>query len=302
MVALQVLLNSSHEIVCVVTQPDRKSGRGLPLSATPVKRLAQKSSLQLYQPENINANESVSFLTRLKPDIFVVIAYGQLLSPEILGIPAIMPLNAHASILPKYRGAAPINWAIINGDLTTGVSIMKIVQKMDAGPIIIQKALTIAAHDNALILEARLADLAAELLLEALSGIENKTYELNAQDESKATFAPKLKKEDGLIDWSRPASDIRNLIRGCLDWPGAYTYYKSRLLKLYRAEIGQPILGQASYKPGEVIESSKKGIVIATSRDSLVIQELQIEGSRKMTAEEFILGHKICPGHKLGKN
>jgi methionyl-tRNA formyltransferase len=300
--SLKALMENGYEVLCVVTQPDKEKGRGLNLSATAVKTFANELQLKVYQPADINSEESIRFLKDFCADIFVVIAYGQLLSDEILNIPLIMPLNAHASLLPKYRGAAPINWALINGDKKTGVSIMKIIPRMDAGAVIIQKSLDILDDDNFLTLEVRLAKLAAELLLAAMKDIANNKYRLTPQDENKVTFAPKLKKDDGLIDWDKSARDIYNLIRGSLIWPGALTYLKSKLLKIHRARVSDTKIGKATAKSGEIIGISKQGILVATPQGSLLIQELQPEGKRKMSAEEFINGYKINLGEKLTKN
>jgi len=297
--SLKALLENGYEVACVVTQPDKLKGRGLNLSATAVKTFAEDSRLKVYQPTDINTQESIGFLKDFRADIFVVIAYGQLLSTEILNIPLIMPLNTHASILPMYRGAAPVNWALINGDKQTGISTIKIIPKMDAGPVITQKALDILADDNILTLEARLAKSAADLLPGIIEDIRNNKFELTPQDESKATFAPKLKKTSGLIDWGKPALDIYNLIRGSLVWPGAFTYFKSKLLKIYKAEISHARSNIAGARPGEIIGISKQGILVSSSCGSVLIQELQVEGKRRMSAEEFIAGHKICLGEVL---
>jgi len=300
--ALKALLAYGCKIICIVTQPDKEKGRGLGLASTPVKEYAKQVSLKVYQPENINSAESVLFLKGLSADIFVVTAYGQLLSKEILSIPKIMSLNAHASLLPKYRGAAPINWAIINGEHTAGVSIMKIVPEMDAGPLLLDKPVDISKDDNAITLEKKLADISGELLLGALTSIENKNYKLIPQDEDKVSFAPKLKKKDGLIDWGRSAYDINNLIRGCIDWPGAFTSYKSKLLKIYRSKVIPAFDNKTLFKDGEVIKAGKEGILVATAKGCLLIEELQIEGKRRMTADEFIMGHRILPQDRFLKN
>jgi len=300
--ALKALLASEHKVACVVTQPDKKKGRGLGLASTPVNEHAKQVMLSVYQPEDINSAESVRFLKSLSADIFVVIAYGQLLSEELLSIPKIMPLNVHASLLPKYRGAAPINWAIINGERSTGVSIMKVIRKMDAGPVLLQESVDILDVDNAVTLEKKLANISGELLLDAMSNIENKNYKLAPQDEDKVSLAPKLKKRDGLIDWNCRAFDINNLIRGCVDWPGAFTSYKSKLLKIYKAKAVPVPNSKTSFKPGEVIKVCKDGILVAALNSCLFIEELQIEGKRKMPTDEFISGHRICPGDRFLKN
>ena len=299
--SLKALLSNNHNISCVVTQPDRKKGRGLFLSSTVIKKVALELGIKIYQPYRVNTSEAIKFLKDLSPDLFLVIAYGQILSQEILDIPKVLSINIHASLLPKYRGAAPINWAIIKGEEITGVTVMKMAREMDAGPIILQKALDIADEDTAVTLEDRLSHLGAELLLDALKSIESRNYNLMPQDEGKASFAPKLKKENGRINWNLSARDIYNLIRGCLNWPGAFTYYSGKLLKIYRAKSIRASEYQSIRMAGEITEVSKEGIIVATGKENLIIEELQIEGKRRMKAEEFIVGHKICIGETLGK-
>lgn len=299
--ALRALLNSQHKISCVVTKRDKKRGRGLALGSTAIKTVAGESNLKIYQPERINTREALSLLKDLKPDLFVVIAYGQILSQEILDVPRIFPINVHASILPRYRGAAPINWAIINGEKATGITVIKMVKEMDAGPIILQKEVEINEDDTAVMLEEKLSCLAGELFLTALTSIEDNDYKLMPQNQDNITFAPKLKKEDGRIKWSMPAQEIRNLIRGCISWPGAFTYYNGKLLKIYKARVLACGALSASLSPGEITGVSKEGITVITGKDNLIIEELQIEGKRRMRAEEFIAGHKIGIGQRLDK-
>jgi methionyl-tRNA formyltransferase len=299
--ALTALAQSHHKILCVVTQPDREKGRHLRLEATAVKEAALGLSLPLYQSDSANSAQSLNFLVSRGADIFVVVSYGQILSAQVLAIPKRLCLNAHASLLPKYRGAAPINWALIRGEKESGVSIIKMVTQMDAGPLILQKAVAITEAETAITLQHKLAALAASLILQALELIEKQDFKLAAQQERLASLAPKLKKEDGLIDWGKPAAQIHNLIRGTLPWPGAFTYYKGRILKIYKAEATNQ-KSEVTSKPGEIIEVSKKEITVATGDGNLAIGELQIEGKRRITAEEFIAGHKIRPGEILAKN
>ena len=299
--SLKALLTSGHKISCVVTQPDRQKGRGLHLSETIIKAMALESGLGIYQPLRINKSEGIKFLKDLGADLFIVIAYGQILSQEILRLPKIFAINVHASILPKYRGAAPINWTIINGEKKTGVTIIKMTEEMDAGPIILQKTMAISDEDTFLTLEDRLSKEAAQLLLDSLKSIANNNYSLISQDKNRVSFAPKLKRKDGLIDWKKPAQDIYNLIRGSLDWPGAFTYYKGRLLKIYKAGAYPFAHSPVNPLPGEIIKADKEGIVVATGKDNLVIEELQIEARKRMKVGEFISGYKICPGEILGK-
>lgn len=300
--ALSRIISSSHKIICVVTQPDRAKGRGLGLSCTEVKKLAKAHKLRIYQPENINNQESVNFLKGLNPDIFVVVAFGQILSRSILEIS--LAINLHASLLPKYRGAAPISWALIRGETQSGVSIVKMSQKLDAGPIILQRSLDIKDNDDTGMLGGKLSILGADLLLEALDLIEAGKYNLIIQDESKASFAPKLKKQDGLINWKKSAQEIFNLIRGCAGWPGAFTHYRGKILKIHKARPvpisclpTSPLVGSA----GRILQMDKLGIVLATGEGNLLIEELQIEGKKKTTAPVFISGYRISVGEVLGE-
>ena len=297
--SLKALSSCGHKISCVVTQPDKKKGRGLSLSATAIKELAKEFNLKIFQPENINIPEAIKLLKALNPDLFVVIAYGQILSSAILSIPKVFSINLHASLLPKYRGAAPINWAIIKGEKITGITVMKMAEEMDAGPIIQQKEIEINNDDTSITLEDKLSHFAAQLLLTSLRSIEDNNYNLVPQNENNVSFSPKLKKEDGRIEWSKPAWDIYNLIRGCISWPGAFTYYNGKLLKIYKAKVFAHARLSASPLPGEISDVSKEGITVVTGRDKLIIEELQIEGKRRMKVEEFIAGHKICIGETI---
>ncbi len=270
------------------------------MGGTAIKMVAEESNLKIYQPERINTSQAISLLEELRPDLFVVIAYGQILSSGILNIPKIFSVNVHASLLPKYRGAAPINWALIKGEKTTGITAIKMAKEMDAGPIILQKEIEVSNDDTAITLEGKLSGMAAQLVLAVLSSLEENDYNLMPQDEDNIGFAPKLKKEDGRIDWNKPAWDIYNLIRGCISWPGAFTYYKGKLLKIYKARVSSQVRKFASSNPGEILEASKEGIVVSTGKGNIIIEELQIEGKRRMKAEEFISGHKISAGDRLG--
>ncbi|MFA6357118.1 MAG: methionyl-tRNA formyltransferase [Candidatus Omnitrophota bacterium] len=299
--ALGALIESQHEIVCVVTQPDKQKGRHLQVSATDVKSTAMAAKLKIFQPENIKSKESANFLKSFDADLFVIVAYGQILSQEILDIPKIMPINIHASLLPSYRGAAPINWAIINGERKTGVSIMYVNLKMDSGPVILQKEIRIADKDDSIILEEKLRKLGAELLIDALRIIDARDYRLEEQDEEKVVWAPKLKKEVGLIDWDNQAINIHNQVRGLLPWPGAFTNYHGKSLKIFQTEV-LAVFPNHKPLPGEVVKADKEGIVVACSRGFLKISELQLEASKRMPAQNFIIGHKLVVGDILGKS
>ncbi len=295
--SLKYLANSGHQVSCVVTQPDRRQGRGLHYRSTPVKAEAQVCGFLVFQPEQINSRKAFDVLSGLKPELFVVIAYGQILSAKILNIPSILALNLHASLLPQYRGAAPINWSIIKGDNTTGVTAIKMTEKMDTGPVILQSKTDISPDDNSLTLEKRLAQSAARVLADSIIAIENKNLVLMPQDESGVSFAPKLKREDGLIDWQKSSLEIHNLVRGCLGWPNAFTYYKGKLLKVFATKMEEaPCQG---WRPGEIIDTHGS-IAVATGKGILTIEKIQLEAKRVMTAQEFLSGHKIIPGEKLG--
>lgn len=296
--ALEALIKSKHEVVCVVTQPDKKKGRHLQLAGTDVKSTAAAAKLRVFQPENINSKESVKFLKSLNTDLFVIVAYGQIFSQEALDIPKIMPINIHASLLPRYRGAAPINWAIINKDKKSGVTIIYVTLKMDSGPVILQKEIKIEDKDTSISLEEKLRACGAALLLEALKSIDNRDYRLTEQDEDKVIFAPKLQKQDGRIDWNTPAADIHNQVRGVLPWPGAFTNYRGRTLKIFQAVV-LPLFPNHKPAPGEIVRADKDEIVVACARGFLSIKELQLEGGRRMPVSEFISGHKISPGEKF---
>ena len=294
---LQAILRSEHKVLCVVTQPDKQKGRGLAAAPTAVKVSAKSAGIKVYQPADINSAEAVDFLKKLNADFFIVAAYGQILALDVLSLPRQFCLNVHASLLPKYRGASCINRAIIDGECASGVTIIKMTPRLDAGPIIAQKSVEIEPGDTSISLEEKLSGLAVTLLLETLKAIKNKDYNLAPQDEIKATFAPKLKKTDGRINWEMPAERIHNLIRGCLGWPGAFTYYRGKIIKVYQARVspGGGLAG-ASLVPGKVLKAAKEGITVATGNGLLVIEELQMEGKRRMTAADFITGNKIPEG------
>jgi len=298
--SLEALIKSKHEVVCVVTQPDKKKGRHQKISGTDIKTLAIKAKLKVFQPENVNNKESARFLKNLDADLFVIVAYGQIFSQEVLDIPKIMPINIHASLLPRWRGAAPINWAIINGDKKSGVTIMFVTVKMDSGPVMAQKEIKIEDKDTSATLEEKLSECGAQLLLQALTDIDNRNYRLVDQDEQQVIYAPKMKKEDGLIDWNTPAVDIYNQIKGVLPWPSAFTSYRKKILKIFQADV-LSIFPNHSPVPGELVRADKFGIVVACSRGFLEIKELQLEAGKRMSAQNFIIGHKLVVGEILGK-
>ncbi|MFH1354985.1 MAG: methionyl-tRNA formyltransferase [Candidatus Omnitrophota bacterium] len=299
--SLKALVSSGQEISGVVTQPDRTKGRGLHLEFTPVKSAAKECGLGVLQFEDINTLHAQKMLKEKDADLFVVVSFGQILSGKILNTAKIFSINAHASILPSYRGAAPINWALIKGEAKTGVTIIKMTEKMDAGPVIMKEELFIEVQDTNITLENKLSNLASGLLLKSIKGIEKDEIKLLEQDTARVSFAPKLKKEDGLIKWENPAEDISNLIRGTFGWPGAFTYHKGKILKIYKIRIKEGSIRSADCKPGDVLEVTREGIAVGAGDKQILIEKLQIEGKRLMHAEEFISGHNISVGDRLGK-
>lgn len=295
--SLEALIKNKYDIRLVVTQPDRPKGRHLVLSPPVVKIVAQKAALEVFQPKDINDSISIKKIKDLGADLFVVISYGEILGKVLLDIPKIA-INVHASLLPKYRGAAPINWALINGEKITGVTIQKMAEKMDAGGIILQKETEIMPEDDCISLNKKLSFISADLLIETLKQIENGNFELIPQNEKDATHAPKLKKEDGLIDWAKPAVQIQNRIRGLAGWPGAYSFYNGKMIKIWKAKA----MSQGEFKKtkeGQIIDIGKDGILVQTGKDILLIEELQLEGSKRMDASSFIIGHHIKVGDLL---
>ena len=299
--SLMALMEGPDDVVAVITQPDRPKGRRGDLSPPPVKLLAQQNNIQVYQPEKVKDKGFLPQLKALNPDVIVVVAYGQILSREILDIAPRWCINIHASLLPKYRGSAPINWALINGEKVTGVTSMIVSAALDSGPILLKKEVPIGADDDVKILHGKLSTAGGELLSETMNGIRKGDLTPVPQNESEATYFPMLEKSDGLIDWHKKAEEIRNRIRGLNPWPGTYTYMQEGaeekiMLKVFKAEV----VGGPPYFPGTVVEASDKGIVIATGEGYLSLKELQLEGKRRMGVAEFIRGYKIEKGMVLG--
>jgi len=291
---LERLVKLPHKILACVTQPDKPRDRHLKVTALPVKETALKYSLPILQPETIGDHDFIDKLQSYAADLFVVIAYGKILPVKILSIPKKFCVNVHASLLPKYRGAAPINWAIINGDQITGVSVMKMNAKMDAGEIISQREIRIDPHDTSSTLRLRLAQAGTELLPETIKLIEKNTFQLTPQNEAEATYTKKLTKELGRIDWSDSAVNIHNRVRGLVPWPGAYTHYKRKILKILETQIVEAQAKQS--QPGQIVQISKQGMDVAAGTGILRVGKVHLESSKVMDAHSFIVGHKIAMG------
>jgi len=296
--ALKDLLERGGGLVGVFTQPDRPQGRGLRVKVSPVKALALENNLPVYQPERINRDESFELIKKLSPDLIVVAAFGQILSQRILDIPKKGCLNVHASLLPKYRGAAPINQVIIQGEKATGITTMLMDKGLDTGDILIQRKIGILPEENAGELHDRLAELGAETLIETIKKWEKGELTPRKQKESESTFAPLFKKEDGLIDWEKPAEMIYNQIRGMNPWPGAYTLLKGEILKIFRTS---KIIKNSHKEPGTVLETTDEGILVRASENCLLLTEIQLQARKRMNAAQFLRGHPIPVGNRLGK-
>ena len=295
--SLRRLFDDGHEIVSVWTQPDKPAGRGKKLHQSPVKEFALERNLTLHQPQKIKTVEAKELFASHKAEVAVVVAYGKILPTEFLTAPRHGCVNVHFSLLPKYRGAAPVNWAIVNGEEQTGVTTMKIVERLDAGPIFLQKATKISERETAPELMSRLSEMGAELISETLRNLND--IELKPQLDSEATLAPILKREDGLIDWSMDGSAIERRVRGFQPWPNAYTTLGSRRLILWQAEDERSV--DATAVPGQLIEAHADNLVVACGHaTALRILKVQPESGRLMSARQFIIGSKPHAGDVLG--
>jgi methionyl-tRNA formyltransferase len=289
--------NKAIEVIGVVTQPDRPKGRGKKLIPPPIKIMAQKYCLPLYQPQTVKDKTFLTNIKELAPDLLVVVAFGQFLPRTLLEIPYLGGINVHPSLLPKYRGAAPINWAIICGEIKTGITIMKLSTKMDSGDILLQRAIPIKAEETAGELHDKLAQLGAEMLLETIYQMKLGTISSIAQNDSLASYAPKLKKEDALIHWDMPAYAIGNLIRGLDPLPGATTYLEGKLLKLFHPKT--KLFTSSDLPPGSITQITPEGIQVATGRGLILIREVKLEGRKRLSVKEFIKGYHNLKGKRL---
>jgi methionyl-tRNA formyltransferase len=298
-VALEKLIASRHELLGVVTQPDKQKGRDRAITFSPVKELALKHGLTVYQPIKVKNPEFIEIVKTLAPDAIVVAAFGQILPKALLDLPPYGCINIHGSLLPKYRGAAPIQYAILNGETETGITIMYMDTGIDTGDIILQSRIAIAAEETGGSLFDKMAVLGGDLLLEALDRLEAGTASRIPQNNEQASYVKILNKEMGRLDFSQPAEQLERYIRGLNPWPSAYTSLDGKTLKLWRAEV-ENADSKEQREPGEVIEIRKDSFVVATGEGRLVIKELQLEGKKRMTADAFLRGYPIAVGSRLG--
>lgn len=294
--AFKGLIGSRHKVLALVTQPDRKRGRSLRIQPPPTKVVAEAHGIPVYQPERASSREAIEHLKGMGADLFVVIAFGQILTPEALAIPKLYAINLHGSLLPRYRGAAPTNWAVINGDKTSGVTIIRMNERMDEGDIILKRDVAIDDEDTNITLSETLSALGAKALMESIELIDSGRANFEKQNKDQATLAPKLKKEDGVIDWNQSAAVIHNRVRGLLPWPGAYTSGLGKKLKVLNTElISLPRVGAS--EAGKILDVIKgKGIVVATGSGAIAIKYLQLEGGKALDADSFLRGHKLDIG------
>ena len=292
---LSRLIERGEDVIAVVTQPDRPKGRGQKLVPPPVKVIAEARGIPVLQPLKVRAPEVIARIRELNPDLIVVVAFGQILPQSLLDIPRHGCINIHASLLPRYRGAAPLNWCLINGETETGITTMMMDAGLDTGDMLIKRSIPIGPDEDAQSLHDRLSFLGAETIDETIDKLLAGTLTREKQDDSLTCYAPMLKKEDGLIDWNLEPRQIKNLVRGFTPWPGAYTSLDGKTLKLYKVSVSD-----GGGTPGNIIVAGKDGIIVACGSGSIRIEELQLEGRKRLSAAEFLAGYRLEPGSRLG--
>lgn len=293
--ALEAVASAGHAVLEVITQPDRPSGRGRQVTASPVKQTALGLGLPVWQPERIKHPEVVAHLAELRPEAMVVVGYGQIIPQSVIDIPPLGIINVHASLLPRYRGAAPIQWAIARGETRTGVTTMLIDAGLDTGDILLKREAEIGEEETAVELAPRLAAMGAALLVETLEGIRAGTLAPVKQDPSQATYAPLLKKEDGRVDWTQPAREIHNRVRGFAPWPGCYAGFRDHLLHIWKTRLSEGAAGA----PGTLRASLGQLWVACGGGSSLELLEVQLEGRKRMPAAAFLTGQRLSENEML---
>lgn len=295
---LDALINSKHEVIGVFTQPDKPSGRGQRITITPVKEKALEHNIKVFQPNTLRDAEVINDIKDLNPDLIVVVAYGQILPKEILDMPKYGCINVHASLLPKYRGAGPINWVIINGEKKTGITTMYMDVGLDTGDMLLKEEIEIGEDETAGQLHDRLMDLGANVLSKTIDLIETGEIKPIPQNHDESSYAPMLTKELGKIDWSKSAKEIKDLIRGTIPWPSSYTTYDGQVMKIWESSI---IHSDKDYEPGKILEVKKDSILVATGKDILSIKELQFSGKKRMSVKQYLIGNNIETNKILGE-
>ncbi|HFD11284.1 MAG TPA: methionyl-tRNA formyltransferase [Crenotrichaceae bacterium] len=291
--ALMALLASDDEVVAVYTQPDRPSGRGRKLTASPVKLVAEQAGIPVYQPDSLRDAEQIQQLRDLNPDLMVVVAYGLILPAQVLEIPRIDCINIHASLLPRWRGAAPIQRAIISGDEQTGVTIMRMETKLDTGPVYLTRSIPIQTQTSEQLFK-QLAESGAEALLSVIPEIQAGTIEPQVQDESQATYASKLSKEEARLDWNQPARALERQVRGLNPWPVAYTMFNDKRLRIWNAKtVAESKTQTIQHKPGQIISDGRQQLMVMTGEGLLELTEVQLPGGKRLTASQFLNANQV---------
>lgn len=296
---LENLIRGPDQVAAVITRPDRPKGRGRKLTPPPVKTVAQSHGLKVLQPTKIKTSEFAEELRRLTPDLIVVAAFGRILPPSLLNLPAHGCINVHGSLLPRHRGAAPIQWSIIAGDPEVGVTIMQMDEGLDTGDILLRKSIVPDPEETAGSLFPKIARLGSEALMDTLDMIREGGLAFIPQDHRLATQAPMLRKDDGLIDWNRPATELDCLIRGLDPWPTAFCLVDGKKLQLFHPEVVQQ---QSSLPPGTVVQADRRGLLVATAHRCLLIKEVRPEGKKRLTVGAFLNGHQLQPGTRLSSS
>lgn len=303
---LEMLIEAGHEVVLAVTQPDKPKGRGKMMQRSPVKEAALAHGIEVYQPQKVRNPECVEYLRKQEADIIVVVAFGQILSKEILEMPAFGCINVHASLLPKYRGAAPIQWAVINGEKVTGVTTMRMDEGIDTGDMILKEEVVLREDETGGSLFERLAKKGAQLCVRTLEAIAQGTATYTPQNHEEATHTGMIKKKMGEMDWTKSAQELERLVRGLNPWPSAYTYLDGKTLKIWRADAGEHASSLetssigAGKEPGTIVEVTKDSIEVQTGQGILILKELQLEGKKRLAADAFLRGFSLEAGKKLG--
>jgi len=295
---LESLINSKHEVIGVFTQPDKRSGRGQRINITPVKEKALEHSIPIFQPTTLKNDDIINEIKDLNPDLIVVVAYGQILPKAVLEIPKYGCINVHASLLPKYRGAGPINWAIINGEKKTGITTMYMDVGLDTGDMLLKEEIEIGEDETAGELHDRLMKIGAKVLNKTINLLEVDEIISIPQNHDGSSYAPMLTKDLGRIDWTRPAQDIKDLIRGTIPWPTAYTTYGGKVMKIWKCRV---IKRDIEYNPGKVVEVQKDCILVSTGKNILVIEEIQFSGKKRMGVKDYLIGNNIEINRNLGE-
>jgi len=299
---LRRLLDSAHPVAGVITQPDRPRGRGQQISHAPVKALALQRGIAVYQPDRLKPPEVADTLRAWNPDLGVVAAYGRIIPEHLLAIPRFGMINVHASLLPKYRGAAPVHRAVINGDDQTGVTIMRVVKELDAGGMFAKVTRPIGPDETSDVVEAALADAGADLLLTVVDQIASGSSREDPQNEAQATYAPRLTKEEGLIDWTLSASRLHNRVRGLYPWPHAYTFLNGTRLIVLRSAVAASAASASASSPGTILRATSEAVHVATGEGELAILEVRPEGRRAMHVHDFLLGHRLAAGEAFSNS